>query len=364
MKIELHEIPIRDVVKNYVDNNEDGVLGYDRRLNIRPAFQREFVYNDKMRNAVIETIRKGFPLNVIYWVKNSDNDFELMDGQQRTVSFCQYVAGQFSISFNGRIQYFHNLTETEQNQILDYKLLVYFCEGNDAEKLEWFRVINIAGLKLEEQEMRNAIYTGPWLTSAKSIFSKEKGAANLLSKDYVKAEVNRQGLLEIALKWMNKGRIEEYMSEHQHDPNSNELWTYFKNVIDWVKMTFPKYRKEMKGLEWGPLYDQFGKKMIDTTQLENEVSRLMADDEVQKKSGIYPYVLTKDERHLNLRQFLDGQKRTQYEIQQGNCARCGKHCDISGMEADHITPWSQGGKTTPENCQMLCKDCNRRKSDH
>lgn len=364
MKIELHEIPIRDVVKNYVDNNEEGVLGYDRRLNIRPKYQREFVYNDKMRDAVIETIRKGFPLNVIYWVKNADNDFELMDGQQRTVSFCQYVAGQFSINFNGKIQYFHNLTETEQNQILDYKLLVYFCEGNDAEKLEWFRVINIAGLKLEEQEMRNAIYTGPWLTHAKSIFSKERGTANLHSKDYVKAEVNRQGLLEIALKWMSKGKIEEYMSKHQGDPNANELWTYFKNVIDWVKMTFPRYRKEMKGLEWGPLYDRFGKDMVDTTQLENEVSRLMADDEVQKKSGIYPYVLTRDERYLNLRQFLDGQKRTQYEKQQGICANCREHFEISEMEADHITPWSQGGKTTPENCQMLCKDCNRRKSDH
>lgn len=363
MNIELHEIHIREVVAGYADNDEEGVLGYGGKLNIRPKYQREFVYDDQKRAAVIDTIRKGFPLNVMYWIKNEDGTFELMDGQQRTVSFCQYVHGDFSIRFNGKLQYFHNLTEPEQEQILDYKLLVYFCEGNETEKLEWFRVINIAGLQLKEQEMLNATHTGPWLTHAKSIFSKNNCPAYLLSKDYVKAEVNRQGLLEIALKWISGGEVEQYMSIHQHDPNANELWTYFRNVINWVQLTFPHYRSEMKGLDWGSLYDAYKEVMYDTEALEQEIKALMMDDEVQKKSGIYPYVLTRNEKYLNLRGFLPGQKRAQYEKQGGICPHCGEHFDIKEMEADHIKPWSKGGKTVAENCQMLCLECNRRKSD-
>ena len=359
MKIELHEITIREIAENYIDNAENGVIGYNGKLNIRPKYQREFVYKQKQRDAVIETIVKGFPLNVMYWVKNSDNDFEVLDGQQRTISFCQYVHGGFSI--NNRA--FHNLTQTEQQQILDYKVMVYFCEGNDKEKLDWFKIINIAGEKLTDQELRNAVYTGTWLNDAKLKFSKTNCAAYLQGNKYLNGDPIRQEYLETALKWINNGEIEDYMSKHQHDPNANELFFYFRAVIDWVENTFTKYRKEMKGLEWGVLYNQFKDQIFDTAELETEIAKLMADDDVTSKKGIYPYVLTRQEKYLSVRAFDNRMKRTAYEKQKGICKKCGKHFELEQMEADHITPWSQGGKTLAENCQMLCRDCNRKKSD-
>lgn len=358
MKIELHEITVRKVSENYVDNAEEGVIGYNGKLNIRPKYQREFVYDDKKRDAVIDTITKEFPLNVMYWVKNEDGTFEVLDGQQRTISFCQYVKGDFSV--NNRA--FHNLTNTEKEKILNYKLMIYFCEGNDKEKLDWFKIINIAGEKLTDQELRNAVYTGTWLTSAKSIFSKSNCAAYLLSKDYVNGSPIRQEILETALSWISKGEIEKYMSAHQHDPNANELWTYYRNVIEWVKLTFTTYRKEMKGIDWGSLYDKFKDKMFDAKKLEKEIQTLMMDDEVTAKKGIYPYVLTRNEKYLNIRAFSESQKREAYERQKGVCPVCKKKWKIEEMEADHITPWHLGGKTTARNCQMLCKEDNRRKS--
>jgi hypothetical protein len=358
MKIELHEISVREVAENYVDNAEEGVVGYHGKLNIRPKYQREFVYDEKKRNAVLDTIRKSFPLNVMYWVKNADGTFEVLDGQQRTISFCQYVQGDFSVDNRA----FHNLTKVEQEQILDYPLMIYFCEGNDKEKLDWFKIINIAGEKLTDQELRNAVYTGTWLTNAKSIFSKSNCAAYLLSKDYVNGSPIRQEILETALSWISNGEIEKYMSIHQHDPNANELWMYYRNVIEWVKLTFPKYRKEMKGIQWGGLYDKFNGKLMDTQKLELEIQKLMMDDDVTNKKGIYPYVLTRSEKHLNVRAFSESQKRESYERQQGVCKKCGKQCEYQEMEADHITPWHLGGKTSAANCQMLCKDCNRTKS--
>lgn len=376
MKIELHEIPIKDVVKNYVDNAENGVIGYDGKLNIRPKYQREFVYGEKERNAVIATINKGFPLNVMYWVKNEDGTFEVLDGQQRTVSFCQYVNNDFSVEVDvagvSTPKKFGNLTQTEKDRILDYKLLVYFCEGNDEERLAWFRVINIAGLKLTEQELRNANYTGTWLTNAKSYFSKNNCVASLTAKGYYKAEVNRQGLLELALKWIsakeNKS-IEQYMLEHQHDENADELWFYFKNVIDWVKVKFKKYRREMCGLDWGLMYNEFSSLPLDANKLEEEISRLMLDSEVENKKGIYLYVLSRKLKYLNLRQFDDDIKRQKYEMQKGICPHCvaehreKTHYEYEEMEGDHITPWVEGGKTNIDNCQMLCKEHNRRKSN-
>lgn len=361
MKIELHEITVSEVVEKYVDNAEEGVVGYNGKLNIRPKYQREFVYDEKKRNAVIDTIRKEFPLNVIYWVKNEDGTFEVLDGQQRTISFCQYVCGDFSIDYKG----FDNLTITEKVQILNYKLMVYFCEGNDQEKLDWFRIINIAGEKLTDQELHNAVYTGTWLTHAKSIFSKSNCAAYNLSKDYVNGSPLRQEILETALNWITKGEIKKYMSIHQHDPNANELWTYFRNVIEWVKSTFTTYRKEMKGINWGVLYNEFKDKIFDTNKLEQEIQALMMDDDVTNKKGIYHFVLTRNEKYLNIRVFSQSQKRAAYERQKGICPGqyCGgKHFEFDEMEADHITPWHLGGKTNAENCQMLCKECNRRKS--
>jgi hypothetical protein len=358
MKIDLHEIPIRDVTEKYVDNAEEGVLGYNGRLNIRPKYQREFVYDNKKRDAVIDTINKGFPLNVMYWVKNEDGTFEVLDGQQRTISFCQYVIGDFSVENRA----FHNLTNVEQQHILDYKLMIYFCEGNDKEKLDWFKIINIAGEKLTDQELRNAVYTGPWLTHAKSIFSKTNCAAYLLSKDYVNGSPIRQDILETALTWIANGEIEKYMSIHQHDPNANELWTYYRNVIEWVQLTFPNYRKEMKGIHWGGLYDQFHGDTYDTNRLEQEIKNLMIDDDVTNKKGIYSYVLTRNQKFLNIRTFSEAQKRAAYEKQKGICVKCEQHFELKEMEADHITPWHLGGKTLPENCQLLCVNCNRTKS--
>lgn len=359
MKIELHELTIGEIAEDYTDNEENGVIGYNGKLNIRPKYQREFVYDIKKRNAVIETIIKNYPLNVMYWVKNSENDFEVLDGQQRTISFCQYVNGEFSL--NGRA--FHNLTLTEQKQILDYKVMVYFCEGTESEKLEWFKIINIAGEKLTDQELRNAIYPGPWLSDAKLRFSKTNCAAFLKGYKYMNGSPIRQEYLETVLKWINNGNVREYMSKHQHDPNANELYSYFLKVIDWVEMTFTVYRREMKGIAWGPLYNHYKNEVLDTAAIEKEIAELMADDDVTCKKGIYCYVLSRRPEYLSIRTFDNRMKRTAYEKQKGICSKCGKHFKLEEMEADHITPWSKGGKTLAENCRMLCKDCNRRKSD-
>lgn len=294
----------------------------------------------------------------MYWVRNADDTYEVLDGQQRTISICEYVAGNFSLDF----RYFHNLTDTEREEILDYKLMVYFCEGDDREKLDWFRTINIAGEKLTDQELRNAIYTGTWLTDAKRYFSRTGCAAYEIGSEYLNGSPIRQDYLETAIAWRSHGNIEQYMSERQHKPNANELWLYFQSVIGWVRATFPAYRREMKGVAWGPIYNEFHDREYDAVALEAEIVRLMQDEDVTKKSGIYEYVLTRNERYLNIRAFTDKQKREAYERQAGICPKCGRHFEIHEMEADHITPWHEGGRTVPENCQMLCKQCNRVKA--
>ena len=253
MKIQLKEIAIREVANGYFNNDEEGVVGFDGILNIRPKYQREFVYKDKQRDSVIETVQKNFPLNVMYWVKNEDDTYEVLDGQQRTISICEYVTGSFSLNS----MYFHNLTDVEQNQILDYKLMVYFCEGNDKEKLDWFKTINIAGEKLTDQELRNAIYTGTWLTDAKRYFSKTGCPAYNIGSDFLTGSPIRQDYLETAISWLSNDNIEQYMAENQHKPNANELWLYFNNLISWVRVIFPKYRREMKGVNYGILYNNF-----------------------------------------------------------------------------------------------------------
>lgn len=359
MRIELKRIKIQNIVDGYKDNNIEGVVGYGGKLNIRPKYQREFVYDVKKRNAVIDTINKEYPLNVMYWVQNDDGTYEVLDGQQRTISFCRYVQGDFSI--NNR--YFHNLTKTEQDKILNYECMIYFCQGNDKEKLEWFKVINIGGEKLTDQELRNAVYTGPWLSDAKLKFSKPGCAAYSIGKEYINGKLIRQEFLETAISWISSGNIEKYMSEKQHDPNANELWMYFRNVIDWVRLTFEVYRSEMKSINWGSLYNKYKDEILDTKELETQISKLMLDDDVTNKKGIYQYVLNGEEKHLNIRKFTDNQRREAYERQKGICPICKKHFDISEMEADHITPWSAGGKTNAENCQMLCGEDNRRKSN-
>lgn len=326
MKIKLHEIPVRDVVAGYVDSAENGVVGYGGKLNIRPAFQREFIYKDKQRDEVVRTIRKNFPLNVMYWVKSDNGNYELLDGQQRTISICQYVNGDFSIDHRA----FHNLTDTERKEILDYPLMIYICEGTDKEKLDWFKIINIAG-------------------------------------DYLSGSAIRQNYLETAIKWIAARdgiEIEDYMSKHQHDTNCNELWLYFQSVISWVKATFPTFRKKlMSGLEWGIYYNKYGANAHDPKAYEKRIVALLDDEDVSNQKGIYEYLLDGNEKHLSIRAFSPKMARTAYERQKGICPKCGKRFEIEEMQADHITPWSKGGKTISENCQMLCADCNRRKSN-
>lgn len=362
MKIELEKIKVSHLVAGYSDKDEAGVTGYSGKLNIRPPYQREFVYKDKQRDAVIDTVRKGFPLNTMYWAVTDEGGYELMDGQQRTISICQYVSGEYSVMIDGNPFGFANLPKERQQQILDYQLSIYVCEGSDADKLDWFRVINIAGEKLTEQELRNAMYTGPWLAAAKTWFSRTGAPAAAIGSKLLNGTPIRQDYLETALDWLSAGKITDYMRLHQHDQNANELWTYFQAVINWVNLTFPNYRKEMKGVAWGPLYNRFKNSALDTAKLESEVSKLMQDDDVTRRSGIYDFVLSGNERALSIRAFDDKMKRTAYEKQKGICPVCAKHYEIDGMEADHTTPWSKGGKTIAANCRMLCKADNRLKS--
>lgn len=362
MNIELREITVRELTNGYQDNDEDGVVGYSGKLDIRPPYQREFIYKDKQREAVIDTISKDFPLNVMYWAVREDGNFEVIDGQQRTISISQYVNGDFA--FNNR--YFHNLQADEKEQILNYKLMIYFCTGEPSEKLEWFKTINIAGERLTDQELRNAVYSGSFVSSAKPIFSKRNCPAFGLASEYLNGSPERQDYLETVIGWISDDKsnevINNYMARNQDNPNANEIWLYFQSVISWIKATFPKYRKEMKGLQWGFLYNEFKNINFDHKKLEEEISRLMQDEDVTNKKGIYEYVLTGKEKFLNIRAFSDNQKREAYERQKGICPVCTEQYEIEEMEGDHITPWHLGGKTSAENCQMLCKEDNRRKS--
>lgn len=359
MNIDLKEISVRELTQGYKDSQESGVVGYGGKLDIRPPYQREFIYKEQQRNAVIDTVMKGFPLNVMYWAVKEDGTFEIIDGQQRTISLCQYVEGDFSV---GGL-YFHNQQKDIKEKFLDYKLTVYQCSGSDSEKLDWFKTINIAGEKLTNQELRNAVYSGSWVTDAKRYFSRNGCPAYGIAGDYLNGSAIRQDYLETAIKWISNDEIEIYMGKHQHDPNALALWQYFLNIFTWVEGTFTKKRKkEMKGVDWGNLYNEFKDKIFDAKKLEEEIRDLMMDDDVVNKKGIYPYVLTRDEKHLNIRAFTDSQKRKAYERQKGICPVCKNHYEYEEMQGDHITPWSQGGKTIDSNLQMLCADDNRRKS--
>lgn len=364
MKIELHSVKIRDLIDGYVNDPDAGVRGYHGKLDIRPPYQREFRYSEKQQQAVIETILKGFPLNIMYWSVDDDGCFEMIDGQQRTLSICGFYTHDFNIVDHDRgTLYFSTLTDEEKAAFLDYKLTVYFCTGTDKERLDWFRVINIAGEKLLDQELLNAVYAGPFVSDARRYFSKDGCPAYKMANDLLKGVAKEQDYLETILKWAARRdgveSVDKYMALHQFDPNANKLWAYFVSVITWARSTFTKYRREMKGLDWGGMYDEFGDSVYDTVALEEQVSSLMEDDEIMKKSGIYRYVLSDDLRDLSFRTFDKKQKREAYERQRGICVHCGKHFELEEMEADHITPWKEGGTTVAGNCQMLCKNCNR-----
>lgn len=358
MKIELKKLTVRELSKGYEDNADEGVTSYEGKLDIRPPYQREFIYKEDQRNAVIDTINNNFPLNVMYWSVRDDGNFEIIDGQQRTISICQYVKGDFS--YNS--MYFHNLQDDEKNKILDYELMIYLCSGSDSEKLKWFETINIAGEELTNQELRNAVYSGSWVSDAKRYFSKRECIAYKIASDYMTGSSIRQEYLETAINWISEDKINDYMSKHQHKQNANILWNYFEAVINWINVTFKVKRKFMKNVNWGLLYNEFKDKQLDTDKIESETEKLILDDDVSNKNGIYPYILTRDKKHLSIRTFTESMKQKVYEKQQGNCIICKEHFEISKMEADHITPWHEGGKTKEENCQLLCKEDNRRKS--
>ena len=359
MEIKLHNITVRELVKDYSDDGEGGVRGYGGKLDIRPPYQREFVYEKDKRNAVIDTIKKGFPINVMYWAVQDDGTYEVIDGQQRTMSIAEYVEGVFDF----QDLYFSNLHDDEQQAIYDYEISVYFCSGTTSERHNWFETINIAGERLTPQELNNATYHGPWLSDAKRYFSRTNGPAHLIGKDYMNCKAIRQEYLETALKWISDGNIRGYMGKHQHDSDAKPLWNYFEQVINWIESTFKEYRAAMKKVpDWGNLYNAHKGADLDPIAIEAETAKLMQDYDVKNKPGIYEYILTGEEKHLNIRTFDAPMKITAYERQGGLCLSCNKPFKMDDMHADHIDPWSKGGKTIAENCQMLCGPCNRRKS--
>ena len=380
MKITEHKIKVSELCQNYRDDGDGGVYGYDdgnHKLTIRPSFQREFIYKDKQRDAVIETVRKGYPLNVMYWSKVSDTEFEVLDGQQRTISLGQYLNGDYSIKINGNSKFYHNLSDTEKEQINDYELTVYICEGTEEEKLEWFKVINIAGEVLTNQELLNATYAGPWLADAKNYFSKRNCVAGQMADGFIKGNPIRQDYLEKALAWIaDRDGLENgamYMAKHQHDLDANELWLYFQEVISWAKRMFPNVNKKLtESQDWGILYNQYKNKSYNTNELKSLIDRLMQDEDVTKQAGIVPYVLSDrthhDEKYLSIRAFPEQMKRRVYEKQGHKCPCCvangiDKEYAFDEMQGDHIIPWSKGGKTVEDNLQMLCSKCNNEKSN-
>lgn len=353
MKIRLTKITIRDLFNGYDNKFEDGVTGFGGKLDIRPKFQREFIYNPTQRDAVIDSVVNGYPISVMYWLHNEGNDtYELMDGQQRTISICEYVDGSFA--FNN--EYFFKLPQERQDQILNYPLLVYVVEGGtDAENLAWFRKINTAGEKLTNQEIRNAIYVGPWVVDAKKHFSKTFCAAIKLGEDYMSGSPIRQDYLETVLGWISDGKIDDYMKAHFKDENAEELWKYFEAVIDWVKKVFPTYHKEMKGVAWGELYNKY--KDANTTGFPEKVEALYADEEVQTKKGIYTYLFTGNVECLGLAEFPKSLLKAQVKAQNGLCAICGTKLTTNGAIAHRVDKWEEGGRIDPSNCRVICPSC-------
>ncbi|MBQ7544974.1 MAG: DUF262 domain-containing protein [Synergistaceae bacterium] len=366
MNIELHNITVRELFDGYVNSDSEGVRGYHGLLDIRPAFQREFVYKPKQEYEVIRSIMHGRPINVMYWIRSEDGTFELLDGQQRTLSICRFLDRK--TEYDGL--YFHSFTPDEAEKILGYNLMIYICEGSVDEILEWFEVINTKGEQLNQQEQLNAALTGKWLTDAKRRFSRRNCEAYKLAKEYMRGDPSRQDYLETVIKWIAErdgmrglDAVKRYMSFHQHDDNANEMWLYFQAVINWVKLLFPETTRQMKGIEWGKFYNKYHTRNYDTAGFAQRIAELTEDEDVTRLAGIYEYLIDGEERHLHIRKFGIKIKRIVYKRQEGICPICGGHFELNEMEADHIIPWSEGGHTVADNCQMLCKNCNRRKSD-
>lgn len=372
---ELQPKTVRELVDGFYEDEETGkVVAFGGKLILSPPWQREYVYGRKQAQAVIETIINSAPLSNMYWTSNADGTMECLDGRQRSQSICQFVHNKWSVNFRGNATNFRGLPTDIKERILNYELQVYEVKGKESDKLAWFETINIPGSPLTPQELRNSIFTGTWLTAAKEYFSKPNGGAANRYGYLTGGVANRQEILEIALIWMtgSEDNITEYMSIHKDDKNANELINYFETVCAWVEKIIGsddapsrvKLGKSKKGDDWGTLYRNYHDTfVIDREKIDNQLKALKMDDEVNEKpNGFYPYIISGNPHCLFQRQFSKAMKEKKYIEQNGICPICGKHHALSSMEGDHIIPWRDGGKTTYNNLQMLCKDCNSRKS--
>lgn len=377
------EWKVRDVIKGFTYNEYEGkgLYGLDGKLVIQPEYQRNYIYADGKKDvAVIESLLKGYPIGLLYFNTNGDI-LEVLDGQQRITSIGRYVTGRFPIvDDNGMQQYFSALSDEDQVRIIDTPLTIYVCNGEEPEIKQWFRTINIAGIPLNDQEIFNAVYSGPFVTKAKEVFSNSTNSNLQKWSTYISGNVGRQDFLATALKWVSKDNVDHYMSLHRRDENINELETYFKAVIDWVSNIFEETDPSMRGLNWGELYEKYHSNSYNLSEMSKRVRELQADYFVKSKKGIYEYVLSgeKDEfkKYLDIRVFDEPIKKTKYSIQTqeaqkngtSNCPLCtignsNKIWKLSEMDADHVQAWSNGGSTDIQNCQMLCITHNRAKGN-
>lgn len=376
---------VREVVDGFVYNELEGkgLFGLGGKLTIQPEYQRNYIYADGKRDvAVIESLLKGYPLGLIYFNKTGKDTYEVLDGQQRITSIGRYVAGKFAVrDSNGHEQYFNGLTSGNQKKIMDSKLLIYECEGSEDEIKEWFRTINIAGVPLNAQELLNAVYSGPFVTLAKAEFSNSQNANIQKWSAYVSGSADRQDYLACALDWVSQGQIGDYMSRHRTDTTINELKTYFGAVIDWVSGVFTDVESEMRGLEWGRLYETYGVRAYSPNDVSAKVRQLYGDPFVKNRRGVFEYILggSTDTQLLDIRVFDEATRRAVYARQTqdaeiegvSNCSYCAIGHDanakriwkLAEMDADHVSAWSKGGTTTLENCEMLCKSHNRAKGN-
>jgi Protein of unknown function DUF262/HNH endonuclease len=378
-------ITIKQICEGFMYNELEGkgLFGLFGTLTIQPEYQRNYIYADGKRDVkVIESILKGYPLGLIYFNKVKDGEFEVLDGQQRITSIGRFVTNKFAIKDeNGLEQYFSGIAEDKREKILNTTLLIYECEGTESEIKEWFKTINIAGVPLNDQELLNAVYSGKFVTLAKAEFSNKQNSNIMKWGKYVSGEVDRQLILERALDWVSKGNIGDYMSKYRNDESVTELKNYFTTVIDWVSTVFSDVEKEMKGLEWGRLYEKYSNKKYDPAEVSKDLRKLYSDFSVKSKKGIFEFILGGSANYslLEVRMFDDITKKTQYENQTklalakviSNCPHCALGHDaiktkiwkLEEMEADHVTAWSKGGATAMENCEMLCKTHNRAKGN-
>ena len=380
-------ITVKDICEGFVYNQLEGkgLFGLSGKLTIQPEYQRNYIYasdGGKREMAVIESILKGYPIGLIYFNKVSEDNLEVLDGQQRITSVGRFVTDKFAIQDeNGMEQYFGGIAQDKKARILETKLLIYECEGTESQIKEWFKTINIAGVPLNSQELLNAVYSGPFVTLGKAEFSNSQNANIQKWSAYVSGSANRQEFLECALDWVSKGDIGDYMSRHRFDKNINELKKYFNSVIDWVSSVFTDVESEMRGLEWGRLYEEYHKKAYNPAKVSAEVQKLYADPYVKNRKGIFEYILggSVDTKLLDVRIFDQATKRSVYLKQtseaetkeKSNCSHCAighdanksKVWNFGEMDADHVTAWSKGGATSVKNCQMLCKTHNRAKGN-